>query len=321
MERKVEDEFSWLFGLRSYFMFVNDTDKLRIVKNLIALKYGKAEDMHHIIRRVCLEDVEFYTNDYQIENRAMRYEIYFDLLNKQASRWSVDGILSLMKLLFKDKMIDSLSEIVRIYSLDTSVKDAFSKGQVTSKVWLAETLQKVINPNNRLDNIVLIGGWYGHITKYLEGRVDYRKLYNIDPHEFNSFIGKKYFNNMSDRYVASSVLIEDVDYIPNQGYNIPQGEYDENNAYKFNINKNIIVNPDLIINTSAEHMSDNWFNRISVDKMVAIQTNNLFDIAPDHYNCIDSQSQLETKYPMSKVLFQGELDIGIGKRFMRIGIK
>jgi hypothetical protein len=30
---------------------------------------------------------------------------------------------------------------------------------------------------------------------------------------------------------------------------------------------------------------------------------------------------MDTKYPMSKVLFQGELDITVGKRFMKIGIK
>jgi hypothetical protein len=109
MESKIEDTFSWLFGLRSYYMFVNDADKLRIIRNLIALKYGKPEDMHHIIKRVCLEDVEYFTAEHQVATRAARYDMYFDFLSKDNAMWSVDRVVNFMALMFSDdKMLRSL---------------------------------------------------------------------------------------------------------------------------------------------------------------------------------------------------------------------
>ena len=68
-------------------------------------------------------------------------------------------------------------------------------------------------------------------------------------------------------------------------------------------------------------MNTAWFDAIAPGTMIALQTNNLVDISPDHINCITSIAELEVKYPMTKVLFQGELDISVGKRYMKIGIK
>jgi hypothetical protein len=322
MESKLEDTFSWLFGLRSYYMFVNDADKLRIVRNLIALKYGRPEDIQHILRRVCLEDVEFFTSESQIASRPARYEMYFESLRQDKEQWSVNRIINFMSQLFPDdKMLRSLNELIVNYNLDISVKDAFSKGQVTSKVWLTETLQKLVNPNVRLENVLLIGGWYGHITKYFTDRIDYGMFYNIDPHEFNGFIGREFFNNNSNKYVSIGTTSEQVEFVEGQGYKLPIGNYDVNNNFRFNVTEYRTVMPDLVINTSCEHMSDAWFHQAPRDKMIVLQTNNLFDIAPDHFNCVAKLSDLDAKYPMSKILFQGELDIGVGKRFMKIGVK
>jgi hypothetical protein len=322
MESKIEDTFSWLFGLRSYFMFVNDADKLRVIRNLIALKYGKPEDMHHIIKRVCLEDVEYFTSEYQIANRAARYDMYFDFLSKDNSMWTINRVMNFMSIMFgDDKMLRSLNDVIVKFNLDDSVRDAFSKGQVTSKVWLTETLQKLVNPNVRLENVLIVGGWYGHITKYFKDRIDYGMFYNVDPHEFNGYIGKEFFNNNSDRYVPVGTTIEKVEFLEGLGYRLPIGNFNVANDFKFEVTGHETILPDLIINTSCEHMSDDWFHRAPRDKIIALQTNNLFGVAPDHFNCVNYLSDLDTKYPMSKVLFQGELDIGKGKRFMKIGVK
>jgi len=234
MESKLEDTFSWLFGLRSYYMFVNDIDKLRIIRNLIALKYGRLEDMTHIIKRVCLEDVEYYTSEAQVAGRAARYDMYFDFMNKDTDVWTVNRVINFMSQLFADdKMLRSLNELIVNYNLDISVKDAFSKGQVNSKVWLTETLQKLVNPNVRLENVLIIGGWYGHITKYFADRIDYGMFYNVDPHEFNGFIGKEFFNNNSKKYVAIGTTTEQVEFIEGQGYRLPLGSYDTKNNFKY----------------------------------------------------------------------------------------
>jgi hypothetical protein len=235
---------------------------------------------------------------------------------------SVERVLYLMNLLFKDdSILIPLYDLVKKYQLDESIKDAFSKGQVTSKVWLTETMQKLVTPNSKYHNIVIIGGWYGHLTHYLKDKVEYDNFYNIDPHEFNSYIGKENFNYGNKKYHVSSTTIESVNYAQGAGYQIPLGEYDPENQFKFTVKEHRMVDPDLVINTSCEHMNDNWYAQLPAGKLVALQTNNLRNIAPDHFNCIDKISDMDTKYPMSKVLFQGELDISVGKRFMKIGIK
>jgi hypothetical protein len=240
------------------------------------------------------------------------------------ANWTVEKILLIVNSVLNDEgLIHSLYELTTKFKFDNSVRDAFSKGQVTSKVWLVETLQKLIHHRTVLDNIVIIGGWYGHLTHYLKDKVAFNNFYNIDPDVKSGYIGKNYFNShLSFRYIPSCTTIEQVDLDPVQGYNIPLGEFDvDGDEYKFVIDDYDYVNPDLIINTSCEHMTTAWFDNIPAGKMIALQTNNLVDISPDHINCIASIADLEVKYPMTKVLFQGELDINVGKRYMKIGIK
>jgi hypothetical protein len=319
MESRAEDNFSWLFGLRSYYMFLNDKPKLELIRSLISLKYGKKEDGHHILKRICLTDIEQHTSKYQTDNRENRFNYYFDLLN-DANSLDIHKVLNLINLLEPDPLCNSLENLISTYGASQSVVDAFSKGQVTSKVWLTETLQKLINPNIVLDNIVLVGGWYGHLSHYLKNRISYNKIYNIDPHEFNTCVGHEFFNMSSPDFIPSSTTIENID-VTLEGFKIPTGYYDKSNDFHFNVTGSQTVMPDLVINTSCEHISDGWYNKVPVGKMIAIQTNNLFNIAPDHFNCIEKQSDMDHKYPMSKVLFQGELDITMGKRFMKIGIR
>jgi hypothetical protein len=81
--------------------------------------------------------------------------------------------------------------------------------------------------------------------------------------------------------------------------------------------------PDLIINTSAEHMTEDWFHQIRFkelesDPIVAVQSNNLFDI-PEHINCVHSIDHMKKKFPMREILFEGELQLKGYKRVMLIG--
>jgi len=81
--------------------------------------------------------------------------------------------------------------------------------------------------------------------------------------------------------------------------------------------------PNLVINSSSEHMTEDWFNRIrhkSMDSppIVAIQSNNLFDI-PEHVNCVHSIDHMKKKFPMKEILFEGELQLSGYKRVMLIG--
>lgn len=320
MESRSEDNFSWLFGLRSYFNFIGDLDNYELLKNVVALKYGKPEDLLWIVKNVCIYDINNYTTDYAIKNRDKRFDIYFDLAHNIAGL-DIHKVLYLISLVNENHMTSSLQSLIAEYKATDSVLDAFSKGQVISKVWLVETLQKLINPVSQPKNIILIGGWLGQLTHYLNKKISYQKCYNIDPHQYNSYIGHKYFNYSNDSYVPVSTTIETVEFVEGHGYKLPIGRFDLNNDFKFVPEREETVMPQLVVNTSCEHMSDQWFNQAPANTMIVLQTNNLFGMAPDHFNCVHKLSDLDKKYHMNKVLFQGELDIGVGKRFMKIGIK
>jgi len=81
--------------------------------------------------------------------------------------------------------------------------------------------------------------------------------------------------------------------------------------------------PDLIINTSAEHMTEEWFHQlrfkeVESNPIVVVQSNNLFDI-DDHINCVYSVEHMRKKFPMKEVLYEGELQLKGYKRVMLIG--
>lgn len=324
METNNNDSLDLLFGLRAFFTFTNDQDGFRLIKNLISLKFGEPEHKHFIIERVTKEDYQYYTTSYQEKTRTNRLKLYSAFASGDDAEWTVEKILSAIKsILNEEGLIHSLYDLTTKFKFENSVRDAFSKGQVTSKVWLVETLQKLVHHRHVFDNIIIIGGWYGHLTHYLKDKIGFNNFYNIDPDIKSGYIGKNFFNNhLSFRYIPCCVGIEQVEIDQEQGYKIPLGELDLiDDEYTFEIDDHDYVDPDLIINTSCEHMSTDWFDAIPAGKMIALQTNNLVDISSDHINCITSIAELEVKYPMSKVLFQGELDINVGKRYMKIGIK
>ena len=81
--------------------------------------------------------------------------------------------------------------------------------------------------------------------------------------------------------------------------------------------------PNLIINTSAEHMTTEWFQQIKNKQweekpIVAIQSNNYFDL-DEHINCVHSIEHMKKVFPMKEIMYQGELQLKGYKRVMLIG--
>ena len=78
--------------------------------------------------------------------------------------------------------------------------------------------------------------------------------------------------------------------------------------------------PDTIINTSCEHIEKftEWFNAIPKGKLVALQTNNYFDL-PEHVNCVKTLAEFKEQAPLSDVIFGGSLKLEKYTRFMLIG--
>ena len=83
--------------------------------------------------------------------------------------------------------------------------------------------------------------------------------------------------------------------------------------------------PDLIINTSCEHIDDNtysiWLSYVPSNTLVVLQSNNMFRVK-DHINCVNSLDEFELKCGLSKIEFADQIEFDNGdKRFMIMGYK
>tara|TARA_Y100000389_G_scaffold52751_2_gene48584 strand:- start:2765 stop:4369 length:1605 start_codon:yes stop_codon:yes gene_type:complete len=171
---------------------------------------------------------------------------------------------------------------------EVNIVDAHSNYQVESKTWLIDNLVKL---NRRFEDAVFIGGWLGISTFWTHKRNIVHHITNIDMDpEAIKFSNK--LNQFNNTY---SGLVE--------------------NAYDYDYDKH-----DLVINTSAEHMTEEWFNKIKPGTVVAIQTNDFHEI-DEHINTVNDLTELQEKYIMSEILFVGTKDCDRYNRFMLIGIK
>lgn len=179
--------------------------------------------------------------------------------------------------------------------------DAFSAGQIESKIWAAEELERVSAHTNVL-RISMLGGWYGllHFILRARGRqeIEWCRSYDLDASACsvaNSINNAWEYNNWSFRAIPKDA--NDIQYT------------DETNC---------------VINTSTEHFeSNNWFDCIPTGTLCLLQGNDL-DIE-DHVNKPYNLNDFKNKFPLQKILFEGEKKFNFETapytRYMIIGLK
>ena len=197
-----------------------------------------------------------------------------------------------------------------------TLQDAFSRSQIKSKIWLIKALANI---DNHYDNILIMAGWFGQLKTIYDNRLTYAKMRIAEIDKSACETSDYIFNltNLENHKVkAVNVDINNLTLHKN-GYEWNVENFKEGTAYdeKFL--------PNLIINTSAEHMSEEWFHQLRFKQLesnpvVAIQSNNLFDI-PEHVNCVHSVDHMKKKFPMKEILYEGELQLKGYKRVMLIG--
>jgi hypothetical protein len=177
-------------------------------------------------------------------------------------------------------------------------KDAFSSGQIGSKIWLCEELEST-GWNSSLTYIY--GGWYGVTAFLLFGRgkfqVDQIQSFDIDP---------------SCEAVADMI---------NENWVWQDWKF---KAYTLDCNSYVRGGPDLIINTSTEHFeSMEWFERIPTGTRLVLQGNNM--LHDDHHRITQNIVDFIEQYPMSEYVYTGQKEFKYPDwnftRFMTIGIK
>ena len=184
-------------------------------------------------------------------------------------------------------------------------KDAFSSGQILSKLWLAEELEKAV-VNNSLPqplSILCFGGWYGVINFILRSRsnVNIEKFRSVD---------------------IDPVACENADLL-NKPWVWQSWQFKSicDNANTFAYSSSEF---NTVINTSIEHIEGHqWFDRIPKSSLVVLQSNNMEH--DDHCHNHSSLDEFRSEFDISQVLFSGEKLFEYPnwsfKRFMIIGIK
>jgi hypothetical protein len=271
----------WLHGLEDYFEFTKDTESKKYVEFILKLVYAN----NPVIATT--------------ETGSMEEFVY--ALRKFATA----------------PILDVLYKYYREGYDPVPLQDAFSRGQVQSKIWLATELAKI---KKDFSMVYLLGGWYGQLLNYLSvADISYNKARSIDIDSTACEISDKVFNlEYINEYKVKSVELDlnELEWLKD-GAKYPVKNFTHGKIFYE------VTMPDLVINTSSEHMTDDWFFKIkfkeySPSPIVAIQSNNLLDI-PEHINSVHSIDHMKKKFPMSEILYEGEIQLTGYKRFMLIG--
>ena len=169
--------------------------------------------------------------------------------------------------------------------------DAFWSGQLKSKEWLITNLRTHINQFVSID---IHGGWVGVLASMIfqsDIPVTHIRSIDIDPKCEPIAVNMNKIEEMVGKFRA---VTADMCAIRSDA--------------------------DVIINTSCEHITqdqyDLWLSGMPYNSLLVLQSNN-YDI-PEHVRIAEDLEEFKTQCNLSKVLWSGELELPLYKRFMII---
>jgi hypothetical protein len=173
--------------------------------------------------------------------------------------------------------------------------ESFWKGQVRSKVWIAEQLPAFV-PVNPL-TIIIYGGWNGVLSSILFNsklNIEHITSIDIDPtcEEIARTVNKR--QEMLDKFEAVT-----------------------HDMCKY------IAGADVVINTSCEHITqeqyNEWLDNQPDDAVIVLQSNNYFELE-EHIRCSIDLNDF-TKMSNIEPFYRGSMDTPKYERYMLIGRK
>lgn len=206
------------------------------------------------------------------------------------------------------------------------LNDAFSQGQIQSKLWVADTL-------NTLDidlgqTTYVCAGWYGLLSAILLERCP-NKLgkilsFDIDERAENpaDMLNIKYV--MDDtRFKAVTKDIQELEYRDDE-FEVTFYQYTDHQNYKIEVHDMNVRRATCVINTSCEHIEDfdDWWDNIPDGMLVIMQNNNFTEHNDDTVcNTVPSEQRWVDKLDLDELYYRGTLELPKYKRFMVIGRK
>lgn len=170
--------------------------------------------------------------------------------------------------------------------------DAFWRGQLRSKEWLIDCLDEHVHMASSID---IHGGWVGVLASMLfQSNIPITTIRSID----------------------IDPSCEPVAIMMNKKEEI-MGRFRAVTANMCNIRSDA----DIIINTSCEHITqdeyDLWKSGVPNNSLLVLQGNN-YKI-PEHVRTADDLDHFKKQCGLTRVLFEGEMELPLYKRFMVIG--
>lgn len=277
-----------VYGLEKYFNFTGAKLKESFVRHLIDLQHNEIGNLPWVLKGVMQFDYENLPET----DRADRLNTYTGIASNK--NLNIDTTVYLLSNAFPEDTFCSKLVTLQLAGQEALLASIFSRTQVLSKLWIGETISKFFN---NFDNVLLLGGWTTHHTLFLKD-IKIKNLFSIDID--SSINGTAYIFN-------PAVIIDNKDV---------NDSFDRDNNI---IIKDKIQNFDLIINTSAEHMTLDWYDKIKPGTTILIQSNNMND--PDHVNKSAHLGEFLRKYPVTKTYYRGECNFDSYSRFMLFGVK
>jgi hypothetical protein len=172
--------------------------------------------------------------------------------------------------------------------------DAFWSGQLRSKEWLIDILSKHITKPVSID---IHGGWVGVLASMLfQSSMPIKRITSLD----------------------IDPTCEPIATMMNKGEEI-QGRFQAITGDMCNL----ISFVDVVINTSCEHITQEqyniWLSKRNLDQLLVLQSNN-YQIS-EHIRTATNLEEFRLQCVLEKVLWAGELELPLYKRFMIIGYK
>jgi len=170
--------------------------------------------------------------------------------------------------------------------------DAFWSGQLNSKEWLITNLRKNVK---KVVSIDIHGGWVGVLASMLfqsDIYIKHIRSVDIDPtcESIANMMNKKEEIAGMFRAVTSDMC-------------------------------EIRSDADVIINTSCEHITQDqyelWVSGMPRNSLLVLQSNN-YNIN-EHVRIANSLEEFKDQCQLGSILYAGELDLPLYKRFMIIG--
>lgn len=183
--------------------------------------------------------------------------------------------------------------------------DAFSAAQMQSKLWMVERLEAVLLEHRPIEDgyrIYMLAGWLGlaNLLLRIRNKIPILEVRSFDLDPCCESLADS-VNNLwvfkAWEFKAHTADINELKYSPR---------------------------PDVIINTSVEHMTANvWWENIPQGVVVCLQASDMED--DDHVNKISNERQLLENYPLQELLYTGikrfEFEDKSFYRSMIIGVK